>query len=117
MASIRAKDTKTELTIRRVLHKRSFRFRLHGKDLAGKPNIILPKSRSVIFVNGCFWQRKLLGNAARDRRNIATLAEQGRRSLVVWESATRQLDAELIAEKSPFGCKTVVNQGVWRQSS
>ncbi|MHA6267187.1 very short patch repair endonuclease [Aliiroseovarius sp. CAU 1755] len=121
MASIRAKDTKPELTVRRALHKRGFRFRLHGKDLAGKPDIVLPKFKSVIFVNGCFWhahsdcpyfripktqtefwQRKLLGNAARDKRNIATLAEQGWRSLVVWECATRQLDAEIIAEKIAF---------------
>ena len=55
MANIKAKDTKPELVIRKILHSRGYRYRLHGQKLPGKPDIVLPKYRAVIFVNGCFW--------------------------------------------------------------
>lgn len=55
MSRIRSKDTKPELVVRKFLHKHGFRFRLHVKDLPGKPDIVLPKYKTVIFVNGCFW--------------------------------------------------------------
>lgn len=55
MSRIRSKDTKPELLVRKFLHKQGFRFRLHVKDLPGKPDIVLPKYRTVIFIHGCFW--------------------------------------------------------------
>jgi DNA mismatch endonuclease Vsr len=55
MANVKSKNTKPELKVRSLLHRRGLRFRLHGKDLPGKPDIILPKFKAVIFVNGCFW--------------------------------------------------------------
>ena len=55
MSRIRSKDTKPELLVRRFLHKNGFRYRLHVKDLPGKPDIVLPKYKTVIFIHGCFW--------------------------------------------------------------
>ena len=55
MSAIRSKDTGIELQVRRALHAAGFRFRLHGKDLRGKPDIVLARHRTAIFVNGCFW--------------------------------------------------------------
>jgi DNA mismatch endonuclease (patch repair protein) len=55
MSKIRSKDTKPELLVRKFLHRHGFRYRLHAKDLPGTPDIVLPKYKTVIFVNGCFW--------------------------------------------------------------
>jgi len=55
MSRIRSKDTKPELLVRRFLHKNGFRYRLHVKDLPGKPDIVLPKYKTVVFIHGCFW--------------------------------------------------------------
>lgn len=55
MAAIRGRDTKPELIIRKGLHARGFRFRLQGRDLPGRPDLIFPKYRALIWVNGCFW--------------------------------------------------------------
>lgn len=55
MSRIRSKDTKPELLVRKFLHKNGFRYRLHVKDLPGKPDIVLPKYKTVIFIHGCFW--------------------------------------------------------------
>lgn len=55
MAGIKGRNTKPEILIRKLLHKKGFRFRLHVKNLPGKPDIVLPKYKAVIFVNGCFW--------------------------------------------------------------
>jgi len=57
MSRIRGKDTKPEIAVRKMLHAAGFRFRLHVKDLPGKPDIVLPKWKTVIFVHGCFWHR------------------------------------------------------------
>lgn len=57
MSKIKSKDTKPELKVRKILYKLGYRFRLHRKDLPGKPDIVLPKYRTAIFVNGCFWHR------------------------------------------------------------
>ncbi len=107
MAAIRSGDTRPEMILRKGLHARGFRFRLHGADLPGKPDIILPKYRALIFVNGCFWhghgcalfvwpktraefwRLKIEGNVARDRRNEATLSASGWRVARVWECAIR----------------------------
>ena len=104
MAAIRGKDTKPEVIVRSFLHRLGFRFRLHGRDLPGRPDIVLPKYRTVVEVRGCFWHRhegcpfaytpksnrefwesKLNGNRERDRRNLRDLARLGWRVIEVWE--------------------------------
>lgn len=104
MSRIAGRNTKPELLLRSLLHRAGFRFRLHTKDLPGKPDIVLPKYRIAIFVHGCFWHRhpgcanatlpstrsdfwaaKLDGNVERDARNIAALEEAGWTVLIVWE--------------------------------
>ncbi|MDE2749939.1 MAG: very short patch repair endonuclease [Chloroflexota bacterium] len=105
MSKVRSKDTKPELLIRRGLHSQGFRYRLHAKDLPGKPDLVFRRYRSVIFVNGCFWhghscprcrmpntnsdywKRKVARNVARDAINRRTLLDQGWRVLTIWECA------------------------------
>jgi DNA mismatch endonuclease (patch repair protein) len=113
MAAIKATDTKPELRVRSLLHSLGFRFRLHKKDMPGKPDIVLPKYRTAIFVHGCFWHchecrwgsvvpktrpefwaRKRQGTRERDARNIAALKEIGWKVLVIWECESR-IDKEL----------------------
>ncbi len=108
MSGIRGKNTKPEIVIRKALFAAGFRFRLHKRDLPGKPDIVLPGKKVAVFVHGCFWHRhegcrlaaapstrqefwkaKLEGNALRDRRNIGQLRALGWRVLVVWECALR----------------------------
>lgn len=104
MALVRSKGTAVELTVRRVVHGLGYRYRLHGADLPGKPDMVLPSRRAVIFVHGCFWHRhprcklarlpksrldfwvpKLEANRARDVKNLRKLRRAGWRPLVVWE--------------------------------
>jgi DNA mismatch endonuclease, patch repair protein len=104
MSGIRGKNTAPEILTRKFLHSQGFRFRLHVKDLPGKPDIVLPKYRTVIFVHGCFWHQhpgckdavmpksntkfwteKLEGNVRRDARNISELVRLGWQCLIVWE--------------------------------
>lgn len=106
MSGIRGKDTKPEIIVRRLLHRLGYRFRLHRKDLPGRPDVVLPKWRTVIFVNGCywhghedchlfrapktrteFWTIKIEGNRARDQRNYAALRDAGWKVVVIWECA------------------------------
>jgi len=110
MAAIRGKDTKPEKIVRSLAHRMGYRFRLHRKDLPGRPDLVFPCRRKVIFVHGCFWHqhpgcrfasrpatrpefwaKKLSGNRARDRRVQAELRRQGWKVLVVWECQTRNL--------------------------
>lgn len=104
MAQIRGKDTGPELKVRRIAHAMGLRFRLHRKDLPGRPDLILPKYRLAIFVHGCFWHRhhgcrratmpatrtdfwqaKFACTVERDKRQIADLEASGWRVLVLWE--------------------------------
>ena len=104
MSRVRTKGTAPELALRSALHSAGIRFRLHRKDLPGKPDIVLPKYKSVIFVHGCFWhhhegcikskmpktnvdfwQDKIAANIKRDKSNQDDLAKMGWRVLVVWE--------------------------------
>jgi DNA mismatch endonuclease (patch repair protein) len=104
MSRIKGRDTGPELRLRSLLHRAGFRFRLHAKDLAGKPDIVLPRYRTVVFVHGCFWHRhegcrnatkpstraefwqeKLDGNVERDKRNRAALQKAGWTVITVWE--------------------------------
>lgn len=107
MSRIRSRDTKPELLLRRGLHARGLRFRLHRKDLPGCPDLVFPRFRVAVFVHGCFWhghdcpmfkwprtrtgfwRRKIDGNSERDRRAHAALAENHWRVLVIWECALR----------------------------
>ena len=117
MSGIRSKNTKPEITIRRLLHRLGFRFRLHRKDLAGKPDIVLPKWGAVVFVNGCYWHghenchlyrppksrtefwiNKIAGNRQRDLSNQTTLLQNGWKVIVVWECAVSK-SSKLSAEE------------------
>src|SRR5947208_12927148 len=102
MSRIRGRDTRPELRIRRGLHARGLRFRLHRRDLPGRPDLVLPRLKLAVFVDGCFWHAcpehgvrpqansgwwadKLDANVARDRRNDLRLRELGWEALHVWE--------------------------------
>jgi len=108
MAGIRGRNTKPELLIRSLLHRKGFRFRLHVKDLPGKPDIVLPKYRAVIFIHGCFWhghqdchlfrlpatrtefwQEKILRNQTNDSRAVEILLASNWRVCIVWECSIR----------------------------
>lgn len=121
MSAIRSKDTKPELIVRRGLHARGLRYRLHQRNLPGKPDLVFPSRRVVLFVHGCFWhahagcryykvpktaperwRKKLEGNRARDMRDQSALISCGWRVIVVWEcelrgGAAKRLD-ELAAD-------------------
>lgn len=104
MAAIGGKDTKPEMVVRKLLHAAGYRYRLHAKELPGKPDLVFPARRAVIFVNGCFWHghdcprgrpaaktnaafwaEKISKNKARDARNAAALRKAGWRVLTVWQ--------------------------------
>lgn len=107
MRAIRARDTAPEKVVRRALHAAGFRFRVHATSLPGRPDIVLPKYRAVVFVNGCFWHQhpgcdsatwprvntgywapKLRRTVARDIENTRILRAAGWRVFVVWECRT-----------------------------
>lgn len=111
MSGIRGKNTRPELALRRALHARGFRFRLHSAKVHGRPDLVLPKHRAVVFVHGCFWHRhegcrytttpatrpefwqaKFDANVARDRAVRTKLLEDGWRVATVWECALRKPD-------------------------
>lgn len=107
MRAIRSKDMLPELAVRRLAHKLGYRFRLHRKDLPGKPDLVFAGRRKVIFVHGCFWHShdckaahvpksnvdywgpKLQRNQIRDRKNLEALAAGGWSALVIWECEAR----------------------------
>ncbi|WP_210257066.1 very short patch repair endonuclease [Devosia sp. MC1541] len=107
MAAIKGSHTKPELTVRRALHAEGLRYRLHVKDLPGKPDLVFPKHRAVVFVHGCFWhqhschlfkwpatrkefwEQKIGRNVANDLRAIEKLQSLGWRVAIVWECALK----------------------------
>ena len=108
MAAVRGADTGPEKTVRRALHQTGFRFRLHARDLPGRPDIVLPKHCVAIFVHGCFWHRhegcrrcttpkanrafwtqKFSRNLARDHEACSALERAGWRIAIVWECALK----------------------------
>lgn len=120
MSGIRGKNTKPEYHIRSLLHRNGFRFRLHVKDLPGKPDIVLPRYHAIVFINGCFWhghdchlfklpgtrtefwKTKISRNHENDQRAIGLLNESGWRVASVWECAIRgkhRLTDALIIER------------------
>lgn len=109
MAANKGKNTEPELALRRALHARGFRYRLHPKKIQGRPDLVLPKYCAVVFVHGCFWhhhqdcryattpstnadfwKKKFETNVARDGLVRATLLDQGWRVAIVWECALRK---------------------------
>jgi DNA mismatch endonuclease, patch repair protein len=123
MAAVKSKDTTPEMIVRRLVHSLGIRYRLHVKSLAGKPDLVFSRLRTVINVSGCFWHMhdcgrcripvshreywltKLKRNKARDLRTQRELKELGWRVIVVWECETRDLSrlkrrlARLLARK------------------
>lgn len=120
MARIRGKDTGPELRVRKVAHALGLRFRLHRRDLEGTPDLVFPRYRIAVFVNGCFWHRhegcgkaytpksrlpfwkkKFAENVERDARKHAALAASGWRPVVIWECETMNVDrlAAIIDER------------------
>lgn len=109
MSNIRSTDTKPELLVRRLLHKLGYRYRLHRKDLPGRPDIVLPRYKAIILIHGCFWHGheckiaskpktntaywlpKIETNRMRDRRNVAALEALGWRVLTLWECNIRNM--------------------------
>lgn len=110
MSRIRNRDTRPELIVRSVVHRLGYRYRLHKKDLPGKPDLVLVRHRKIIDVHGCFfhmhkcrhgsvvpatnakfWRSKRLSNVERDRRNLRSLRRGGWRVMIVWECETRNL--------------------------
>jgi DNA mismatch endonuclease, patch repair protein len=111
MSRVKSGNTKPELLVRSLVHRLGFRFRLHRRDLPGRPDIVLPRLRKVIFVHGCFWhghegcprsarpttnrefwEKKLSGNVERDEKNLQRLNELGWETLIVWTCETKNTD-------------------------
>jgi DNA mismatch endonuclease (patch repair protein) len=117
MSRIRGRDTAPELRLRKILHREGFRYRTHVGTLPGRPDLVLPKHRAVIFVHGCFWHRhhgcrfatipasntqfwaqKFEGTLARDSVVVGKLREAGWRVAIVWECGL-EADADAIAKR------------------
>lgn len=125
MSRIRSKDTKPEEKVRKYLFSKGFRYRKNVRSLPGCPDIVLPKYKTVVFINGCFWHKhdcprfvwpssneeywkpKILKNVERDIRNQALLEEQGWQVLIVWEC---QLKRKLFQETMNHLIEQIVRQ-------
>jgi len=113
MSRIKGKDTKPEMLVRKFLHANGYRYKLHDKKLPGKPDIVLPKYHTVIFVHGCFWHGhtnckyftvpktrtkwwtdKINGNKANDEKAIKALKKDGWKVITVWECPLKSAKAE-----------------------
>ena len=109
MRSVRSTDTAPEMTVRRMVHRLGYRFRLHRKDLPGKPDLVFPRLKKVVFVHGCFWHGhgcarggrvpvhnrdywtdKVARNKIRDGSALDQLAVLGWKSLVIWECEVKR---------------------------
>lgn len=116
MSSIRSKDTKPEVIVRKAVWAAGFRYRLHGKGLPGRPDLVFPALRTIVFVHGCywhahscqkgripaqnsrFWREKFAMNKARDQRNVRRLRREGWSVLTIWEcslSTVKSRDAAI----------------------
>jgi len=119
MANVKGRNTKPEIIVRKLLFSMGYRYRLHCKDLIGKPDITLPKYKYVIFVHGCFWHGcpsckrakvrpinnavywndKLDNNLKRDKKNKKALNKLGWNVLIVWECETKKNNIEKLSKK------------------
>jgi len=117
MAAIKGKDTAPERTVRSIVHRMGYRFRLYGRDLPGNPDIVLPRYHKVIFIHGCFWHghkgcrrsgrpatrvrfwnRKIDGNMIRDKRVRRKLLITGWKSLVIWQCQVQAVSKRVVLE-------------------
>jgi DNA mismatch endonuclease, patch repair protein len=136
MAAIKGRDTSPERRIRKGLHALGFRYRTHAKALPGKPDLVFPKYRAVVFINGCFWHRhdchmfkwpltrpdfwqaKIGRNADNDVRNVQILTKAGWRIATVWECAVKgrtrigaEAAVQLLAEWLRSGEDSIIIRG------
>lgn len=135
MAGIRGKDTKPELALRKALFARGFRYRLHAPDLPGKPDMVLPRYRATIFVNGCFWhghdcplfrlpgtrtefwKAKIDRNRERDAEIAGRISDAGWRQLIVWECSMKgrlRLGLDTVAERASTWLQSSETLGIIR---
>lgn len=131
MAGIKDRNTKPEVFLRRLLYRAGFRFRLHRKDLPGRPDIVLPKYKTAIFINGCFWhghkdckhfrwpksrtdfwKSKIESNVERDKRNLELLVQSGWNIVVVWECELPPKNSS----KKPFDINNLKEKIVCKKS-
>ena len=128
MSHISSKETKPEILVRKFLFANGFRFRKNVKDLPGKPDIVLPKYKAVIFIHGCFWhghtckrgtppttntefwKNKINGNTERDKRDIIELQQRGWTVIVIWQCEIR--NEKIRQEKLPKLLKTITANDV-----
>lgn len=120
MRSVRSRNTKPELAVRRLLHRNGYRFRLHRGDLPGSPDLAFPSRRKAVFIHGCFWhghdcprgarvpktnqaywEAKIARNRARDTRTAAALISMGWKSLIIWECRIRD-ELSVLADARVF---------------
>ncbi len=120
MRAVKSENTKPEIALRKALFSLGFRYRLNVKNLPGKPDLVFPKHRTVIFVHGCFWHghnckrgkrvpktnraywtEKIARNKARDRKNAAALRRLGWRVVTIWECKIKDLDPAAITIGPP----------------
>ena len=117
MSKITGKDTKPELIIRKALFSEGYRYRLHRKDLPGKPDIVFTSRKKVIFINGCFWhghnckratlpatnkdfwKKKIDGNKKRDKKNLSKLKSMGWKTLTIWQCKIKKKTIEVQIDK------------------
>lgn len=117
MQNVKTKNTAPEIKLRGLLHKNGFRFRVNRKDLPGKPDIVLPKYRAVIFVHGCFWHghdcprgqrpqtnadfwnQKIDRNVIRDKSDVSLLESLGWRVLIVWECEIKKKNEAVLLSR------------------
>lgn len=111
MSKVRGKDTGPEMKVRRLVHGMGYRYRLHVGKLPGRPDLVFPGRRKIIFVHGCFWHghrrcklgripksrvefwtSKIAGNRSRDSKNIRKISSLGWRSMTVWECQLRDIE-------------------------
>ena len=130
MSRIKSKNTRPEMLVRKFLHAHGFRYRLHEKKLPGKPDLVLPKYKTVIFIHGCFWHahthckyyvipktrtdwwlNKINGNIANDDKAVAALTAQGWKVIVVWECELKPAVVEntLAALVNNISCILLLN--------
>jgi DNA mismatch endonuclease (patch repair protein) len=125
MSQIKGKNTKPEILVRKFLHSKGFRFRLHDKKLPGKPDIVLPKYKTVIFVHGCFWHghkgckyfvvpktrtlwwlNKIQGNVENDKKKEKSLKKAGWKVLKIWECSLKANKDEVLGKILQFIART-----------
>jgi DNA mismatch endonuclease (patch repair protein) len=119
MSKVHSANTTPEIRVRKLLHSMGYRFRLNRRDLLGKPDIVLPKYKTVIFVHGCFWHgcpvcrrakirpvnnadywnKKLDKTLERDRSNTVSLEQAGWRVIVIWECETKSTCLDTLKQK------------------